>query len=77
MYYSSDGKVSWLLGAKEYQKVTQNKKPHPRDLLGGKNQGAASAWVINNGELSRRWALYRVSWGGGGTFQGEASQGRD
>lgn len=69
-----DGKVPWQLGAKEYQEVTSHKKPHTRDLSGGKKtrKAAASAGMRNSGKLNRIWGLYRGSWEGGGTLQSGA-----
>ena len=39
------GKVGWQSGAKEYSQVRQHSLPHTRDLVGGKNPGAAFAWA--------------------------------
>lgn len=52
-------KVSWQLGAKEYNKVTAHNKPHRRFIGRGKpRRVAASAEERSSRELSRRDGLY-------------------
>lgn len=52
------GKVSWLLGVKEYHKVILYNKPHRRHLLGEKNPGV---WLPLLGwEATKNWAEDRV-----------------
>jgi hypothetical protein len=66
------GKVGWQSGAKEYSQVRQHSLPHTRDLVGGKNPGAAFAWatcVVFYKKIRREeyvwWMCNRV-WGKGG-----------
>ena len=65
-------KISWQLGAKEYNKVTSHHRPHTRDLLGGKNPGR---WLPPSAqersrELGKMQGLYMEFLGSeGGAFQ--------
>ena len=55
MCYSSDGKVSWQLGAKEYHKITQEIywEENPRRVAGSAEENSSR-------ELDRRQGLYRT-----------------
>lgn len=51
-----DSPKSTQSGTKEYHKVTEHNKFHTRVIR------AAPAWARSSRELSRRQALYRISW---------------
>lgn len=54
-------KVSWLLGAKEYHKVTLHNKPHKRDILGKTEEGGYHCWCEKQQRMKQVTGLYRVS----------------
>lgn len=78
-HYKFDGKFILVTGTQGVpQNHTIQQTSHKRFVRREKNRRvAASVQARNSRELNRRQDLYRISWGGGRAFQGEAFEGGD